>query len=125
MNDIYLILIKCKNQLGYLYIDDLSVRVGTIFLLYMLYETQPSSPKIKINISLSIWKEINQILNDAELNGYEDACRIYVKMKKTDSLCLTSQVNIVLPPSVFVNVNTSSTNSSMINFDTLVCNIFI
>lgn len=98
------------------------MRAGTIFLLYMLYETQPSTPKYKINISLSIWKEINQILKDAELNGYEDACKIYVKMKKNGSICLSAQVNIVLPPSVFINVNTSPTNLNMVNFDTLVCN---
>jgi hypothetical protein len=39
-------------ETGFLFVDDIFIRLGSLYTLYLLYETQPYTPKIKVPVSI-------------------------------------------------------------------------
>ncbi|KAM4690621.1 snRNA-activating protein complex subunit 1 isoform 2-T2 [Rhinophrynus dorsalis] len=57
------------------------IRVGALYLLYGLYNTQLCQPKQKIRISLKDWKEIEQFHQDLINAEHFDAAYIFRQMR--------------------------------------------
>ncbi|XP_031483683.1 uncharacterized protein LOC116253080 [Nymphaea colorata] len=60
--------------------DSLSQRLGAIYCLYCLYETQPFKPAFKIYLSLGELKKLRVLVQDAERNGVADVPALVRRM---------------------------------------------
>lgn len=80
---------------GYLWVTDIRIKLGALFLLYMLYQTQPKPNKYKIQMSVATWREIFKILDE----GSADALAVVAKLRELHAFCLYAQVSVIPPPS--------------------------
>ncbi|XP_071803814.1 uncharacterized protein [Asterias amurensis] len=63
---------------------ELQYRVGALYILYAMFETQPHKPKYKIRMGLEHWRSLKQLMDTLESQGHLDAVYIFnqLKMKK-------------------------------------------
>ncbi|KAH3767365.1 snRNA-activating protein complex subunit 1 [Pelomyxa schiedti] len=59
-----------------------SIRVGIMYGLFLLFETQPNSPKIKIFLSLPIWQQLVNLYEEIRTARIADAFKIFHTLKQ-------------------------------------------
>ena len=84
--------------MGYLWISDLRIQIGSLFALYMLYMTQVNPGKYKIRMSVAVWKEIFTVLKECK-DSAPHVFAVLSKLHDSHSFCLHASVSIIPPPS--------------------------
>lgn len=83
--------------MGYLWISDLRIKIGSLYGLYMLYMTQVKPGKYKIKMSVGVWREIFAVL-DACKESAPDVFAVLNKLQETQAICLHASISIIPPP---------------------------
>jgi hypothetical protein len=114
--------------LGYFFLNQpLMIRVGLLYTLYLLYETQPTNPKVKIVVSIPVWQQILKLYEDIKLHRLRDAYKVYRVMRESQAWCFSAILKHVItgPPAarpktaeLGADVGTDSL-STIIEFDKL------
>eukprot|EP00741_Cyanophora_paradoxa_P019449 tig00021127_g18775.t1 len=82
----------CFGYLG----QALHLRCGVVYALYLLYSTQPYKPKMRIGLSIDLWKDLRKIQEEARAAGAPDAADLVDTMihgVRAFSLCAAIHVN--------------------------------
>lgn len=81
--------------LGYLLFNNPDeLRVGIVYTLYTLYQTQPLQPKVKINISIELYEELCKIEVLSRENKVVECFQIIQSLKQQKCLNFTASVRI-------------------------------
>lgn len=87
-----------------MWVNDYRVKLGSLYALYLLFETQPKIGKQKINVSIHIWKELLSIILSE--GRPIDSYAIMVNLTNKKAFCLHASVDIIPPPSSATKVPT-------------------
>ncbi len=71
-----------------------NLKIGIIYLIYLLYNTQSNSPKTKIDITMDIFQEIYKLKHHAIETSNKDLYSIIKQLKKDKSYNYTSFVRV-------------------------------
>jgi hypothetical protein len=105
------------NTIGFFYVNkDIVIRLGVLYTLYCLHETQHNVPKVKIVVSLGtffistqilavIWEEVVKFMEEVRKNQIADAYHIFRKMKSSNYFVYSA-----LPPTIEGITNISKSN---------------
>lgn len=83
--------------MGYLWIADLRIKIGSVYGLYMLYMTQVKPGKYKIKMSVGAWREIFAVL-EASKEFAPDVFSVINKLQESQAFCLHASISIIPPP---------------------------
>ncbi len=69
---------------------ELQYRVGALYILYALYETQPHKPKYKIRMCLDHWRSAKHLMETLKCQGHLDAVYIFNQLKMNKAFIFTA-----------------------------------
>eukprot|EP01098_Paradermamoeba_levis_P004669 TRINITY_DN1988_c0_g1_i6.p1 TRINITY_DN1988_c0_g1~~TRINITY_DN1988_c0_g1_i6.p1 ORF type:complete len:255 (-),score=74.81 TRINITY_DN1988_c0_g1_i6:425-1123(-) len=93
----------------------LQLKLGVMYCLYLLYETQLVEPKVNIKVSMYLWLEFLKLYENIKQNLILDAYQIFRKMKREKFFCFTCFIRLV-PQSSPGNLSTlEEIKSEMLN----------
>jgi Trm5-related predicted tRNA methylase len=90
---------------GYLFVNDITIRLGSLYALYLIYETQPHVPKVKVPVSIELWKELKILQYQTIELQIKECYAILRKMKQENAFCFTVTVNIIHPQTLRLTNN--------------------
>eukprot|EP01080_Neovahlkampfia_damariscottae_P001144 gene1144-10658_t len=107
--------------LGYLlYQQSQNLKVSIIYILYLLYNTQPYSPKTKINVSIELYEEIVKTKIFAHENNLLECYYIIQKMNESKSFNFTS---FVQTDPLLSSLQPQNSNSNELNVPSELLNV--
>ncbi|KAL1254620.1 hypothetical protein QQF64_016849 [Cirrhinus molitorella] len=66
------------------------IRVGSLYMIYGLYNTQLTWPKEKIRIALKDWYDVQKLITDAKTCQHLDVVYIFKRLLSSKAFCFTA-----------------------------------
>jgi hypothetical protein len=80
---------------GYIILNHtINIKIGVIYLIYLLYNTQKNTPKVKIDVTTDVYEEMLKLKKYAIQSENKELYTILKHLKKERSLNYTSYIRV-------------------------------
>jgi len=107
--------------LGYFFLNQpLNIRVALLYTLYLLYETQPHTTRVKIAINIPVWQELLKLYEEIKEHKIIPAYQIFRKMKLGNNFSYSAILKHASVPNTIKNGPRGyEVSPELLNADTL------
>eukprot|EP00026_Physarum_polycephalum_P015603 Phypoly_transcript_16322.p1 GENE.Phypoly_transcript_16322~~Phypoly_transcript_16322.p1 ORF type:complete len:268 (+),score=39.51 Phypoly_transcript_16322:37-804(+) len=89
--------------LSFLFVEaPLIVRVGVVYGIYLLYFTQPLSPKAKLTVTTTVWVPFKAVIDDMKTSRIADGYQCYRKLLDDGAIYFSAVLN---PAAALVHID--------------------
>lgn len=101
------------------------VRIGSLYLLYGLYETQPYIPRIQIRVTLPQWLNALDFLEQSKTQGHLDVEYIFNTMRVENCFQFVHSMSQMLPTVTKIrNVDEQALREKLIQQKSILSELF-